>query len=239
MSLPTLREILALPAFQGAELVSGHSRLQEPVTWVHVSEVMDASRFLSGGELLLSTGLELARARPETRMAFIRSLAEDGAQGLALELVQWLHEVPGEMLQTSRLLEFPIIVFRSEVRFADLTRAAHQRILAKGTPPDEEPLLESLLRALVETGRSAGFVQRQLGPLLSLPPRPRSTLLSTLEELLAAQFNMTEAARRLHVRRQSVYYRLEQLKGMLGDLDEPDRRAGLLISLELLKRDAI
>ncbi len=50
---------------------------------------------------------------------------------------------------------------------------------------------------------------------------------------------MTEAARRLHVRRQSVYYRLEQLKGMLGDLDEPDRRAGLLISLELLKRDAI
>ena len=239
MSLPTLREILALPAFHGAELLLGQSRLDEPVTWVHVSEVMDAARFLSGGELLLSTGLELARAEPAARMAFVRSLVEAGAQGLALELVQWMQEVPDEMLQIARLLEFPIVVFRSEVRFADLTRAAHQRILARVTPPDEEPLLESLLEALVETGRSATFVQRQLGPLLALPARPRSTLLSTLEALLASQFNMAEAARRLHVRRQSLYYRLEQLKGMLGDLDEPERRAGLLISLELLKRSSI
>jgi purine catabolism regulator len=239
MSLPTLREILALPAFQGAELLSGHSRLEEPVTWVHVSELMDAWRFLSGGELLVSTGLELVRAGPEARVTFLRSLAEAGAVGLALELVQWTQEVPDEMLQTGRFLEFPLIVFRSEVRFADLTRAAHQRILARVTPPDEEPLLDSLVAALVETGRSSGFVQRQLGPVLLLPARPRSTLLSTLEALLGSQFNIAEAARRLHVRRQSLYYRLEQLRGMLGDLDEPDRRAGLLISLELLKRDSI
>ena len=92
MSLPTLREILALPAFQGAELLLGQSKLDEPVTWVHVSEVMDAARFLSGGELLLSTGLELARAEPAARMAFVRSLVEAGAQGLALELVQWMQE---------------------------------------------------------------------------------------------------------------------------------------------------
>ena len=64
MSLPSLREILALPAFAGAELLSGESRLDEPVTWLHVSELMDAWRFLSGGELLVSTGLELARVSP-------------------------------------------------------------------------------------------------------------------------------------------------------------------------------
>ena len=90
MSLPSLREILALPAFAEAELLTGQSRLDEPVTWVHVSELLDAWRFLSGGELLVGTGLELARVTPEAREAYLRSLVEAGAQGLVLELVQWL-----------------------------------------------------------------------------------------------------------------------------------------------------
>jgi len=236
MSLPTLRQILELPPFAGAELLSGHSRLDQLITWVHVAEVMDAWRFLSGGELLLSTGLELARATPEAQVGYLRALAQAGAHGLALELVQWMQEVPAELLQTARLLEFPIVVFRREVRFADLTRAAHERILRPHSAQTEGPLIESLLDALIETGRSQGFLQRQLGPILSLPSRPRSTLLSTLEALLDSQFNIAETARRLGVRRQSIYYRLEQLKGMLGDLDNVERRLGLWVALELLKR---
>jgi purine catabolism regulator len=236
MSLPTLRQILELPPFAGAELLSGHSRLDQLITWVHVAEVMDAWRFLSGGELLLSTGLELARATPEAQVGYLRALAQAGAHGLALELVQWMQEVPAELLQTARLLEFPIVVFRREVRFAELTRAAHERILRPHSAQTEGPLLESLLDALIETGRSQGFLQRQLGPILSLPSRPRSTLLSTLEALLDSQFNIAETARRLGVRRQSIYYRLEQLKGMLGDLDNVERRLGLWVALELLRR---
>jgi len=112
VSLPSLREILALPAFAGAELLSGESRLEEPVTWVHVSELMDAWRFLSGGELVVSTGLELARVTPAAREAYVRSLVEAGAQGLVLELVQSLREMPEEVLRTARLTEFPLVAFR-------------------------------------------------------------------------------------------------------------------------------
>ena len=46
-----------------------------------------------------------------------------------LELVQWQREVPDELLVTARLTEFPLVVFRQEVRFADLTKEAHERIL--------------------------------------------------------------------------------------------------------------
>ncbi len=235
MHLPTLRQILELPAFAGAEILSGQARLETPITWVHVAEVLDVARLLSGGELLLSTGLELARRAPEAQVAYVRSLAEAGVGGLCLELVQWLREVPPEMLQTARLLQFPILAFRAEVRFADLTRAAHERIL-RPAADREEPLLDALLEALVETGRDRGFLQRQLGAILNLPSRPRSALLATLEALLASQFNIAETARRLGVRRQSIYYRLEQLKGMLGDLESPERRLGLWVALELLKR---
>lgn len=235
MSLPTLRQILELPAFAGAELLSGQAKLEAYITWVHVAEVLDVARLLSGGELLLSTGLELSRTTSEARVAYMHSLVEVGVGGLALELVQWLQEVPAEMLQTARMLQFPILAFRTEVRFADLTRAAHERILRPGVDR-EEPLLESLLEALVETGRDRSFLQRQLGTILSLPSRPQSTLLATLEALLTWQFNIAETARKLGVRRQSIYYRLEQLKGMLGDLDNPERRLGLWVAMELLKR---
>jgi hypothetical protein len=236
MSLPSLRDILALPAFAGAEVLSGQSRLDEPVTWVHVSELMDAWRFLSGGEMLVSTGLELARTTPEAQEGYLRSLVDAGAQALVLELVQWLREVPDEMLRAARLMEFPLVAFREEVRFAELTREAHECILRPHAAPDDEHWLDGLLDALVETGRSGRFLEEQLGPILSLPGRPRGTLLATLQALFDSQFNVAETARRLGVRRQSLYYRLEQLRGLLGDLDAPRRRMGLIVALELLKR---
>jgi purine catabolism regulator len=197
---------------------------------------MDAWRFLSGGEVLVSTGLELARATPEAREAYLRSLVDAGAQALVLELVQWLREVPDDMLRTARLMDFPLVVFREEVRFAELTKEAHELILMPHHPVNAEHWLDGLLDALVETGRSERFLQEQLGPVLALPGRPRGILLATLEALSDSQFNVAETARRLGVRRQSVYYRLEQLRGLLGDLDAPRRRTGMIVALELLKR---
>lgn len=234
--LPTLRELLALPAFSGTQVLSGEEQLDQAVTWVHVSELLDAHRFLSGGEVLLSTGLELSRATSEVRTAYLRSLAEGGAHGLVLELVGPLREVPVEVVQTARLLDFPLIVFHHEVRFAELSRAAHERILGR-PPPTAAQGLEAVLLALHETGRAADFRQAQLGPLLSLPPRPRATLLGTLDALLALQFNIAEVARRLGVRRQTIYYRLEQLRGMLGDLDDPGRQLTLALALKLAQPD--
>lgn len=235
--LPTLAELLTLPAFAGAEVVSGHAHLHQPVTWVHVSEVADAARFLTGGELLLSTGALLGAMTGAEQGAFVASLAERGAHGLALELVQVFREVPLGLLGASRLYGLPLIVFREEVSFAALTRAAHARILQRAAPT-HDPSLAPLLDALAETGRSVAFLRAQLGPLLALPPRPRTTLLGTLDALLCTNFNMAEAARRLGVRRQTVYYRLEQLRAMLPDLNDPRRQLGLHLALEITRSEA-
>ncbi|MFK7600866.1 PucR family transcriptional regulator [Deinococcus sp. SM5_A1] len=227
--LPTLAELLTLPAFAGAEVRSGHAQLGQPITWVHVSEISDAARFLSGGELLLSTGTPLIG---EDAGAYVRSLADGGAHGLALELVREVRELPLAALDAAQQSNFPLLVFRQEVNFAELTRAAHARILrppAAASPPSLAPLTD----ALNETGRAADFVASHLGAVLALPLRPRLTLLDTLSALLACNFNVAESARSLGVRRQTVYYRLEQLRAMLGDLDDPRRQLGLLLALEL------
>ncbi|MFC4454437.1 PucR family transcriptional regulator [Deinococcus sonorensis] len=234
--LPTLSELLTLPAFAGSEVLSGQAQLDQPVTWTHVSEVMDAARFLSGGELLISTGTELSRASAQEQDSYLRSLAEGGAHGLVLELVR-VPEVPPALLSAARLYDFPLIVFRQEVSFAQLTRAAHARILHQGSTP-LEGTLAPLLDALAETGRSLAFLQTQLGPLLALPARPRATLIGTLEALLHSNFNVAESARRLGVRRQTVYYRMEQLRGMLGDLSDHRRQLALHLALELNRSEA-
>lgn len=227
--LPTLAELLTLPAFAGAEIRGGHARLDQPVTWVHVSEIHDAARFLSGGELLLSTGTPLVG---DGAGAYVRSLAAGGAHGLALELVREVREVPPAALDAAQETGFPLIVFRQEVSFAELTRAAHARIL-RPSAAAASPSLSPVTDALTETGRAAAFVASHLGAVLALPPRPRLTLLGTLGALLACNFNVAEAARSLGVRRQTVYYRLEQLRAMLGELDDPKRQLGLLLALEL------
>jgi purine catabolism regulator len=237
VGLPSLRSILDLPAFKSADLVSGFTQLQKPVSWVHVAEVLDVWRFLSGGEFLLSTGLQLASANREQRSNYIRSLIRARASGLGIELVQSLQQLPPEIARIAEEADFPIVLFRSEVSFANLTRAAHERILRPRLERNEDPSLAPLLDALVETGRDRVFLERQLGPVLSLPRRQRVILLGTLESLLEAQFNIAETARRLKVRRQSIYYRLAQLNVLLGSLDDPQRKIGFSIAFALLRRN--
>lgn len=230
----TLRELLDLPAFAGVEAVAGHAQLTQPVTWVHVSEIADSARFLTGGELLMSTGVALAAMSGPEQEAYLRSLAAGGAQGLLLELVRHFTEPPPKLLEAARQLDFPLLVARQEVSFAALTKAAHARILAAGTE-SSEPTLEPLLAALRETGRSGAFIGTHLGPLLTLPLRPRATLLATLDALLTANFNVAETARRLGVRRQTMYYRMEQLRAMLGEVGDAKRQLGLRLALELMR----
>jgi purine catabolism regulator len=170
---------------------------------------MDAWRFLSGGEVLVSTGLELARATPEAREAYLRALVDAGAQALVLELVQWLREVPDEMLRTARLMDFPLIVFREEVRFAELTKGAHESILKPHVPADAEQWLDGLLDALVETGRSARFLEEQLGPILSLPGRPE--VASATPRLCSTPVQRGDCAAPGGVAR--AYYRLSNCAG--------------------------
>ena len=52
----TVFDALATPALQGAELVGGWTGLARTVQSITVAEVPDASAWLDGGELILTTG---------------------------------------------------------------------------------------------------------------------------------------------------------------------------------------
>ena len=64
----------------GLDLAAGAQAAAAPVRWVHISELEDPTPWLSGGELMLTTGIPLETAAKQR--AFVRLLADHNLAGL-------------------------------------------------------------------------------------------------------------------------------------------------------------
>ena len=64
----------------GLELASGEDAADAPVRWVHITELPDPTPWLSGGELLLTTGLQLKSEKRQRE--FVRRLDGHHLAGL-------------------------------------------------------------------------------------------------------------------------------------------------------------
>ena len=98
------------------------------------------------------------------------------------------------------------------------------------------PGVADLLHDLRDTPELEAFVEEQLGPLMADgSPRSRA-LLDTLEAYLAAGGRKAEAARALHLERQSLYLRLRRIEETLGvSLDDEDVVLGLHLAVRALR----
>lgn len=78
------------------------------------------------------------------------------------------------------------------------------------------------------------FVDEQLGVLDTLDKTRGGHLIHTLEVLTACGGNKVETAQRLHIRRQSLYYRLEQIERLTGvELNDPRQLLPVTIALTI------
>lgn len=130
--LPTVRSILDLPVLReaGPQILGGAEALDHPVRWVHVSEVLDVSGLLSGGELVLTTGLELEKA-PGLTASFIRSLEEAGASGLIVEIIGDRRRSMDALRAAALGTALPVVVVERRVRFVQITETVHRMIVAE------------------------------------------------------------------------------------------------------------
>lgn len=130
--LPTVRAVLELPVLRAAvpTVLGGTDRLEEPVRWVHVSEILDVGGLLSGGELVLTTGLELEKS-PEESASFISSLEAAGAAGLIVELIGQRPRSRRALEKAARSASMPVVVVERRVRFVQVTEIVHRMIVAE------------------------------------------------------------------------------------------------------------
>ncbi|MFC4144672.1 PucR family transcriptional regulator [Micromonospora mangrovi] len=128
---PTVREVLALdPVRHGApRLVAGEGGLDQPVRWVHVTEVPDIAPLLGGRELVLTTGIGLPADDAGLR-AFIGDLADVGVSGLVVELGRrYVSGVPRVMAAAAERRGLPLVELRRATPFVRITEAVHALIV--------------------------------------------------------------------------------------------------------------
>ncbi|MFT4044390.1 MAG: PucR family transcriptional regulator ligand-binding domain-containing protein [Gordonia sp. (in: high G+C Gram-positive bacteria)] len=127
---PTLARIVAeFLADADPHVLTAHDRLNTRVNWVHSSEIFEIGPLLTGGELLLTTGLGLAGLDAGTRRHYVRDLAERGVAGVAFEVGRTFETVPDEMVREGSARHLPIIELRRILPFIDVCRHANTAIV--------------------------------------------------------------------------------------------------------------
>jgi purine catabolism regulator len=94
---------------------------------VHITELTDPTPWLSGGELLLTTGLQLDT--PERQREFITRLTDHHLAGLGFGIGFGHETVPGPLVQAAAAREFPVFEVPYELPFIAITEAAFTQLV--------------------------------------------------------------------------------------------------------------
>ena len=117
----------SLTADCGLKLAAGESRADEPIRWVHISELADPTPWLSGGELLLTTGIQLPDADSQERLVDL--LAEGGAAGLGFGTGFDHSGLPEALTEAARRRGLPLFEVPYEMPFIAITERAFRRLV--------------------------------------------------------------------------------------------------------------
>jgi purine catabolism regulator len=94
--------------------------------------------------------------------------------------------------------------------------------------------LYQLLTGLSTNPEAARFYRKTLGKLISHDGNKHAELVQTLDAFFACHGNLSQTAARLHIHRNTLTYRLEQIANITQlDLDDPDARFSLHLALKL------
>jgi purine catabolism regulator len=108
-------------------LLAGEAQLDTPVRWVHISELPDPTPWLSGGELLLTTGMALETE--DEQRAYVQRLADHGLAGLGVG-VGFRHEhVPEPVVKAAQERSFPLFEVPYATPFIAVTEKAFSRLV--------------------------------------------------------------------------------------------------------------
>jgi purine catabolism regulator len=107
--------------------VAGEESLSNPVRWVHISELEDPTPWLSGGELMLTTGIQLKGAAKQR--AFVRRLANHNLAGLGFGTGFDHQKLPKALIEEASKHDFPLFEVPYSMPFIALTEKAFARLV--------------------------------------------------------------------------------------------------------------
>jgi purine catabolism regulator len=229
----------------GLELVAGGpDAAARAIRWVSVSEQVDPTPWLSGGELVLTTGMALHD--PAVGERFVRLLDQAGCAGLGFAVGLGHDVVPPELARVADDLRFPIFTVPYEVPFVAVTEVAMTRLVNEQAEAMRRALdVHERLSALVLGEQGLGALVEETASLTGFAVR----LSDDAGALIAAAGDWPGPdeppadATRLEIRSSDGLEAVLEAVAAGRPLDERDGvllgHARTVIELELLKRRAV
>ena len=108
-------------------LLAGEGGIDLPIRWVHMSELLDPTPWLSGGEVLLTHGMQLETV--ELQRGFIELLAGHQLAGVGFGTGVVNQGVPSAVVETAEALDFPVFEIPYEMPFIAVSEAAFSKLV--------------------------------------------------------------------------------------------------------------
>lgn len=137
----TVNDILKLPDFKNARVVTENADLTRVVEWAHILEIIQVgdlanekkitqiSDFVNDNVMIFTTGVGWKNKKDV--LSFIKQLISRNVSALCLQLGYQYKEVPPEFIKLANKHNFPIIVFYKEVRNIDIMYNLHTLFINK------------------------------------------------------------------------------------------------------------
>lgn len=106
----------------GLSLVSGFDGADRVVEWAHAIELSDPAPWLSGGELVMTTGMQIGKT-PREQFDYVARLVEAGVVALAVDTGTNFDSVPSSVVAASNALGLPVLAVPASTPFVAITRA--------------------------------------------------------------------------------------------------------------------
>jgi purine catabolism regulator len=111
----------------GLALLTGESGAERPLRWVHITEHEDPTPWLSGDEVVLTTGYQLGTAAKQRR--FVELLGSTGAAGLGFGSGFDHKRVPKALVAAAEMAGLPLFEVPYEMPFIAITERAATRLV--------------------------------------------------------------------------------------------------------------
>ena len=177
----------------GLELICGHDAAQAHVRWVHSTELPDPTPWLKGGELLLSTGIQLNG--PKAQREFIDRLADHEIAGLGFGTGLAHRKVPAALVAAARSRGFPLFEVPYELPFIAITERAFAELLGERYEMLQRNMVGDLLAEALSGHLYPEDLQARLRPfgigeqvaVLAFEPPDPSTAAGVVERVLGEE----------------------------------------------------
>jgi predicted DNA-binding protein YlxM (UPF0122 family) len=110
------------------KLLAGNNGMDKYVRWVHIIEDCEVPNFLHDNELIFTTGI--GQHEQGWLLGFVKSLKENNASGLVINLGPYISSVPNEVLEYGDQNHFPIFTVPWAVHLIDMTYDFCHRIIS-------------------------------------------------------------------------------------------------------------